>query len=162
MQLEDLYLVTFTTPESWTVTRPGGDGHATEAEGQSFLIAEGRADGRLSARYRAANYPRRRADGALEPSFRGVLDTDDGATILFHWEGLAAMTPSGMRQLLGMVQHVTDDERYAWLNERVCTLEGEVRPRDEGDGFNVVLRVQLMTWEPVTDQREQPANVAGS
>jgi hypothetical protein len=160
MQLEDLYRVTFTTPESWTVTRPGPDGAATE--GQSFLIAEGRADGRLSARYRAANYPRRRADGALEPSFRGVLETDDGATILFHWEGLAAMTPSGMRQLLGMVQHVTDDERYAWLNERVCTLEGEVRPRDEGDGFNVVLRVQLMTWEPVTDQREQPANVAGS
>ncbi|MFL5792348.1 MAG: hypothetical protein ACJ76A_12720, partial [Actinomycetota bacterium] len=64
MQIEDLYRVTFTTPESWTVTRPGGEG----AEGQSFLIAEGRATGRLSARYRAANYPRRRADGALEPS----------------------------------------------------------------------------------------------
>jgi hypothetical protein len=90
MQLEDLYRVTFTNPESWKVTRPGGDG----AEGQSFLIAEGRATGRLSARYRAANYPRRRADGALEPSFRGVLETDDGATVLFHWEGLAAMTPS--------------------------------------------------------------------
>jgi len=77
MQLDDLYRVTFTTPESWTVTRPGGDGAAKGAakgaEGQSFLIAEGRAEGRLSARYRAANYPRRRADGALEPSFRGVI-----------------------------------------------------------------------------------------
>ncbi len=158
MHLEDLYRVTFTTPESWTVTRPGpGD-----PEGQSFLIAEGRVDGRVTARYRAANYPRRRADGALEPSFRGVLQTDDGATILFHWEGLATMTPSGMRQLLGMVQHVTDDERYAWLNDRVCSLEGEVRPRDEGDGFNVVLRVHMMTWEPITDPSEQPANVPGS
>jgi hypothetical protein len=148
MHLEDLYRVTFTTPESWTVTRPGpGD-----PGGQSFLIAEGRAEGRLSARYRAANYPRRRADGALEPSFRGVLETDDGATILFHWEGLATMTPSGMRQLLGMVQHVTDDQRYVWLNDRVCALEGEVRPRDEGDGFNVVLRVHMMTWEPITDR----------
>jgi Protein of unknown function (DUF3237) len=145
MQLEDLYRVTFTTPESWTVTRPGGDG----AEGQSFLIAEGRATGRLSARYRAANYPRRRADGSLEPTFRGVLETDDGATVLFHWEGLAAMTPSGMRALLGSVQHVTDDTRYAWLNDRVCALEGEVRPRAEGDGFDVVLRVSLMTWEPI-------------
>ena len=67
-----------------------GDGRGTE--GQSFLIAEGRAEGRLSARYRAANYPRRRVDGALEPAFRGVLETDDGATILFHWEGLATMT----------------------------------------------------------------------
>ena len=158
MQLDDLYRVTFTTPESWTVTRPGGDG----AEGQSFLIAEGRADGRVSARYRAANYPRRRADGALEPSFRGVLETDDGATILFHWEGLAAMTPSGMRALLGTVQHVTDDERYAWLNDRVCTVEGEVRPRETGDGFDVVLRVCLMTWEPVTGEREHAADIAGS
>jgi hypothetical protein len=154
MQLEDLYRVTFTTPESWTVTRPGGDG----AEGQSFLIAEGRADGRLSARYRAANYPRRRADGALEPSFRGALETDDGATILFHWEGLASMTPSGMRQLLGTMQHVTDDERYAWLNDRVCAIEGEVQPRAEGDGFDVVLNVSLMVWEPIRDRSEQVAN----
>jgi hypothetical protein len=158
MQLEDLYRVTFTTPESWTVTRPGAGG----ADGQSFLIAEGRADGRLSARYRAANYPRRRADGALEPSFRGVLETDDGATILFHWDGLAATTASGMRALLGTVQHVTDDDRYAWLNDRVCTVEGEVRPRSEGDGFNVVLRICLMTWEPVSDEREHEANIAGS
>ena len=63
MQLETLYRVTFTTPESWSVTREGGSG----TEGQSFLIAEGRAEGRLSARYRAANFPRRRVDGALEP-----------------------------------------------------------------------------------------------
>jgi hypothetical protein len=161
MQLEDLYRVTFTTPESWTVTRPGADG-AAGTDGQSFLIAEGRTGGRLSARYRAANYPRRRADGALEPSFRGVLETDDGATILFHWDGLASMTPSGMRALLGTIQHVTDDDRYTWLNDRVCAIEGEVRPRAEGDGFDVILRVQLMTWEPITEPRAQPANVAGS
>ena len=145
MQLEDLYRVAFTSPESWTVTRPGGNG----AEGQSFLIAEGRATGRLSARYRAANYPRRRADGALEPTFRGVLETDDGATILFHWDGLAAMTPSGMRALLGTIQHVTDDDRYAWLNDRICAIEGEVRPRGERNGFDVVLDVSLMNWEPL-------------
>ena len=158
MQLEDLYRVTFTTPESWTVTRAGSGG----AEGQSFLIAEGRTEGRLSARYRAANYPRRRADGALEPSFRGVLETDDGATILFHWEGLASMTPSGMRQLLGMIQHVTDDDRYDWLNDRICAVEGEVRPRAEGNGFDVVLDVSLMAWEPIRDRSEQAANKRGS
>ena len=144
MQLEGLYRVTFTTPESWSVTRSGADG----TEGQSFLIAEGRATGRLSARYRAANYPLRRVDGALEPSFRGALETDDGATILFRWEGLAALTDSGMRQLLGTIQHVSDDERYSWLNDRVCAIEGEVRPRTAG-GFDVVLAVRLMVWEPV-------------
>jgi hypothetical protein len=144
MRLEPFYRVTFTTPESWNVTREGGSG----AEGQSFLIAEGRAEGRLSARYRAANYPRRRVDGALEPEFRGVLETDDGAAILFHWEGLAAMTPSGMRALLCTIQHVADDDRYAWLNDQVCAVEGEVRPR--ADGFDVILDVSLMVWEPVS------------
>jgi len=145
MQLESLYRVTFTTPESWSVTRSGTDG----AEGQSFLIAEGRAEGRLSARYRAANYPRRRVDGALEPSFRGVLETDDGAAILFHWEGLARLTDSGMRQLLGTIQHVSEDGRYVWLNDRVCAVEGAVRPRAQGAGFDVILDVTLMVWEPV-------------
>jgi uncharacterized protein DUF3237 len=145
MQLERLYRVTFTTPESWSVTRDG----ATGAEGQSFLIAEGRTYGRISARYRAANFPRRRVDGALEPEFRGVLETDDGAEILFHWEGLAALTDSGMRQLLGTIQHVADDDRYAWLNDRMCAVEGEVRPQPDGAGFDVVLDVSLMVWEPV-------------
>jgi hypothetical protein len=146
MRLEPFYRVRFTTPESWNVTREGGFG----AEGQSFLIAEGRAEGRLSARYRAANYPRRRVDGALEPEFRGVLETDDGATVLFHWEGLASLTDSGMRQLVGTIQHVADDDRYAWLNDRVCAVEGEVWPRSEGAGFDVILDVSLMVWEPVS------------
>lgn len=146
MRLEPFYRVTFTTPESWSVTREGESG----AEGQSFLIAEGRAEGRLSARYRAANFPRRRVDGALEPEFRGVLETDDGATVLFHWEGLASLTDSGMRQLLGTIQHVSDDERYRWLNDRVCAVGGEVRPRADGSGFDVVLEVSEMVWEPVS------------
>jgi hypothetical protein len=146
MRLEPFYRVTFTTPESWNVSREGESG----TEGQSFLIAEGRAEGRLSARYRAANFPRHRVDGALEPEFRGVLETDDGATILFHWEGLATLTDRGMRRLLGMAQHTSEDERYRWLNDRVCTVEGEVRPRTEGAGFDVVLSVGEMIWEPVS------------
>jgi hypothetical protein len=146
MRIEPLYRVTFTTPEAWNVTREGGSG----TEAQSFLIAEGRAEGRLSARYRAANFPRLRVDGALEPEFRGVLETDDGATILFHWEGLATLTDTGMRSLLGMAQHTSEDERYRWLNDRVCTVECEVRPRTESTGFDVVLSVSEMIWEPVS------------
>ena len=141
MHLDPFYRVTFTTPESWSVTREGTEG----IEGQSFLIAEGRAEGGLSARYRAANFPRRRVDGALEPAFRGVLETDDGATILFHWDGLARRTPSGRRELLGTMVHVTDDERYRWLNDRVCAVEGEVRPRTDERGSDVILDVSLMT-----------------
>jgi hypothetical protein len=73
-----------------------------------------------------------------------------GATILFHWEGLATMTLTGLRRLLGMVQHTSDDDRYDWLNDRVCAVEGEVRPQATPTGFDVVLSVSEMVWEPVS------------
>ena len=144
MRLEPFYRVAFTTPESWTVTREGTSG----TEGWSFLIAEGRASGRLSARYRAANFPRRRVDGALEPEFRGVLETDDGATILFTWRGVTRTSAGGMRELVGSITHVAEDERYSWLNEAVGAVAGDVRSRD-GGSFDVVLEVSELVWEPL-------------
>ena len=145
MRLEPLYRVTFETPEAWSVDVEGAAG----TEGQGFLIAEGRSEGRLSARYRAANFPRRRVDGALVPEFRGVLDTDDGATVLFSWQGLARSSENGERELVGSLTHVTDDPRYAWLNDRVCAVTGEVRPRPDREGFEVVLEVADLVWEPI-------------
>jgi hypothetical protein len=149
MRLEPLYTVIFTTPEAWSVEVSADAG----IEGRSFLLAEGRSTGRLSARYRAANFPRKRADGTLVPEFRGVLETDDGATILFEWQGLAVLTDSGMRRLLGSLVHTTDDPRYGWLNDRVCAVEGEVRRRSDGSGFEVVLEVSEMVWEGVAQAR---------
>jgi Protein of unknown function (DUF3237) len=147
MLLEPLYRARFTTPEAWSVTLQASGG----SEGQSFLIAEGRVAGRVNARYRAANFPRRRVDGSLVPEFRGVLETDDGATILFNWNGLATLTASGMRRLAGSLTHLTDDERYAWLNDTVCALTGEVRPLPEGEGFEVILEVAELVWEQVSE-----------
>jgi hypothetical protein len=97
MRLEPIYRVTFTTPEAWSVEVAGNTG----IEGRSFLLAEGRATGRLSARYRAANFPRKRADGALVAEFRGVLETDDRGAILFEWQGLAVRSDSGRRRPAG-------------------------------------------------------------
>ena len=140
-RLEPLYRAVFTTPESWSVE--------LGAEGQSFLIAEGRTEGRPSARLRAANYPRRRADGVLTPDFRGVLETDDGATIVFAWHGFAGLDPeTGVRQLVGAATHLSDDSRYEWLNDTVCAVTGEVRERAEGGGFDVVLDVEQLVWRP--------------
>jgi hypothetical protein len=149
MRLELLYTVTFTTPEAWSVEGSADAG----IEGRSFLLAEGRSTGRLSARFRAANFPRKRTDAVLVPEFRGVLETDDGATILFEWQGLAVLTDSGMRRLLGSLVHTTDDPRYRWLNDRVCAVEGEVHPRTDGYGFDVVFEVSEMVWEGVTRAR---------
>jgi len=140
---EPLYRVTFTTPESWNAEIDGETG----TEGRSFLIAEGRAEGRFSARYRGSNFPRRRVDGVLTPDFRGALETDDGATILFAWQGIARRS-GGVRQLVGSMTHVTGDERYRWLNDRLCAVAGEVRPVP-GGGFDVVLDVSELLWEPI-------------
>ena len=46
-------------------------------------------------------------------------------------------------------QHVTDDERYAWLNDAYCAVVGEVRARQKGKGFDVVLDVAELVWEPL-------------
>jgi hypothetical protein len=112
-----------------------------------FLIAEGRAEGRLSGRFRAANFPRLRTDGTLTPDFRGVLETGDGAAILFSLLGYARIGPEGMRELVGSVTHVADDDRYRWLNDRLCAIEGELRERD--GGFEVVVEVSELVWEPI-------------
>ena len=145
MRLEPLYRATFTTPESWSVEIEGEHG----SEGQSFLIAEGRLEGRLSARLRGANFPRRRTDGTLTPDFRGALETDDGATILYAWHGYGREGQHGAHELVGSITHVTNDERYRWLNTTVCALTGRVRPHERGGGFDVVLEVAEIVPGPV-------------
>jgi hypothetical protein len=144
VRLEPLYRATWVTPEAWSVELAGEHG----TEGRSFFVAEGRTEGRLSARLRAANYPRRRVDGTLVPEFRGVLETDDGATIMYAWEGYARLGDGRMRELVGAIRHETDDERYAWLNDRIGSVAGEVRP-DRNGGFEVVVDVSELVWEPL-------------
>ena len=135
MRLEPLYRVRFTTPERWSVELSGESG----SEAQSFLVAEGRCEGGITGRFRAANFPRTRVDGTLVPDFRGAVETDDGAALLFTLRGYFLPATGG---LVGSMTHVTGDDRYARLNDVVCAVAGEVRP-DE-----VVLDVAGLQWEP--------------
>ena len=143
MRLEPLYRCTFAPTESWHVQLVDGGG--TEAQG--FLLVEGRSEGQLTGRLRAANYHRQRTDGTLIPEFRGVLETDDGAVIVFAWHGYGVVRDAGSRQLLGSMTHLSEDDRYRWLNQATCVLAGEVRPQGDG-GFDVVLDVAELVWEP--------------
>ena len=136
MRLEPLYQVRFTTPERWSVELAGSGG----SEAQSFLVAEGRCAGGVSGRFRAANFPRTRVDGTLLPNFRGVVETDDGAALLFTLRGYFVPATGG---LVGSMTHVTDDERYARLNDVVCAVTGEVGTDQ------VVLDVAELVWEPL-------------
>ena len=144
MRLERLYRATFTTPERWHTALSGEHG----VEEQGFLIVDGRTEGRVSGRLRASNFPRRRVDGVQTPDFRGVLETDDGAVVLFSWHGYGRTGTGGARELVGSLTHITGDDRYRWQNVAVCAVNGEVRAQ-EGGGFAVVLDVWELVWEPL-------------
>ena len=137
MRLEPLYRIRWTTPEAWSVDLFDG------AEGQSFLLAEGRCEGRVTGRFRAANFPRRRVDGTLLPDFRGVVETDDGAVLMIALRGYLRTERAGRRELVGSMTHLSDDERYARLNDVVCAVGGEVGPG------GVVVEVAELVWEPL-------------
>jgi hypothetical protein len=52
------------------------------------------------------------------------------------------------RELVGSITHVTGDERYRWLNDRIGAVEGEVRRREDGEA-EVVIQVSELVWEPL-------------
>jgi len=69
-----------------------------------------------------------------------VIETDDGATILWHPAGFG--WPEEGR-VVTTVKHVTDDSRYVRLNGVLCAVDGVVRERD------VTLEVAELVWEPI-------------
>jgi len=76
-----------------------------------------------------------------------VIRTDDGATLLWHLIGFG--WPEEGR-VVAVVRHVTDDERYAYLNQTLCAVNG-TSARDE-EGTKVTLDVAELVWEPVGEE----------
>ena len=143
MRLEPLYRIRFTYPEEWSTGVGGG-------WEQHFYIAEGRCEGGIAGRFRGANYPRRRDDGTFCPDFRAVIETDDGATIMFEWHGYGRAYPVGYRQIVGAVFHLSEDERYRRLNDVVCACVGEVRAHEDRTA-DLVIDVAELVWEPIAE-----------
>jgi hypothetical protein len=147
MRLEDLYRVRFAYPEGWAIGLDGG-------WEQHFYLAEGRCEGALTGRFRAANYPRRRSgDGPFVADIRGTVETDDGATVMLEMQGYGRLYPAERRQIVGSVQHVSDDPRYDHLNDVVCACVGEVRAPADPDqqSPDLVIDVAQLVWEPIAD-----------
>src|SRR6266699_4130385 len=127
MRLEPLYRIRFTYPESWAVGLDGG-------WQQMFFIAEGRCEGRVTGRFRGANFPQKQgADGPFRPDFRAVIEADDGAVIMVAWHGYGRAYPPGRRQIVGAVFHLADREPYRRLNDAVCVSIGG-GPRTQRSG----------------------------
>lgn len=146
MRLEPLYRLRFTYPESWDVELDGG-------WRQWFFIAEGRAEGSISGRFRGANFPMRHGEaGPFRPDFRAVIETDDGATIMFEWHGYGRAYPVGRRQIVGAIFHTSDREPYSRLNDALCVSVGEVRSPTDPDGEpELVVDIAELVWEPIAE-----------
>jgi hypothetical protein len=82
-----------------------------------------------------------------------VIDTDDGATIMFESRGYGRAYPPGRRQIVGSVFHLSDDARYSRLNDVVCACVGEVRSSDDPNATSpvLVLDVAELVWEPMAE-----------
>jgi hypothetical protein len=132
VRFEPLYTLAFRYDESSTVRR--GD------DVDQLLAGRGRCEGRLSGGFRGTNRARRRRGQPFEPDYHGVIETDDGATILWDLSGYG--WPEAGR-VLATIKHVTADAAYAYLNEALCVAKGEVRQRE------VTLEVAELVWEPI-------------
>jgi hypothetical protein len=148
VRLEPLYRVTFHYPEAWFVELEGERG----TESEHFFIAEGRCEGRVAGRFRGANHPHRRTDLTYLPNFQGVIETDDGATVMFEIRGYGRAYPEGRRQVVATATHVSGDGRYRRLNDVVCAVTGEVRPSESGGQTEIVLDVAELVWEPLAKE----------
>jgi len=136
VRLERLYRLRFAYREHWTVEGP---------DAQFFGLAEGRCEGAITGRFRGANHPRRRSDNVFLPDFDAVIETDDSATVAVHLTGFGRPRDGGGRQVVGMITHLSGDERYSRLNDAVCVLTGESRDKE------IVLDVAELVWEPLAD-----------
>lgn len=151
MQLKPLYRIRFTYPGEWGVTLSGSRG----TQAFYYFIAEGRCEGRITGRYRGTNHPAQRVDGTFVPDFQGVIETDDGATILFDSHGYGRTYPAGRRQIVSTTTHISSDERYQWLNDVVCVGVGEVRAPSPDNPAQItvelVIDVAELIWEPLPE-----------
>lgn len=147
MRLTPMYRIRFTYPVGWSVGLEGG-------WEQHLYVAEGRCDGTISGRFRAVNYPQRRTpSGPFCPDMRGVIETDDGATVLVELRGYGRAYPAGRRQIVGTVVHLSDNARYRRLDDVVCVCVGEVRaPADpDAPSPDLVVDVAELVWEPIAE-----------
>jgi hypothetical protein len=142
LRLKPLYSVRFRYPEGHDVALTGEAGR----EEQHFYFAEGSCTGAIAGRFRGANHPRRRTDLTFVPDFQGFIETDDGALIMFDYQGYGRAYPKGRRQIVGAAWHMTEHEKYRWLNDAICVLVGEVRSQQTD--VELVIELSELVWEP--------------
>jgi hypothetical protein len=127
MHLDHLCSMDLKYTSDFHLIRPYGN-----ESGLGWGVGNGTVTGeQLSGDVQWSNQPRRRGDGVMLPNARGVISTRDGAEIIFDLTGRTVFVDRGGetvgRQLL-MTLFESEDERYVWLNNKVCMTEGAIDP----------------------------------
>lgn len=124
----------------FTMVRPyGGE------EGSAYGEGDGTVNGaRLKGKMRWVNHPHRRNDGVMLPNVHGVIVTDDGAKIIFSLEGRTVFKGENGFQLLNVVFEA-EDERYLWLNNTLCVLEGIINQTMKAKVYECIHEMQPNT-----------------
>jgi hypothetical protein len=79
-----------------------------------------------------------RRDGVWELDVRAAFVTDDGATVLYNYTGLAHPSPDGTRlRVRGAPRFTTGDERYTWLNAIQAVSIGEAVLAESAVGYDI-------------------------
>jgi hypothetical protein len=94
-------------------------------EGTAYGEGDGTVSGRLNGKVRWINHPRRRSDAVMLPNTDGLIETEDGARVLFKLEGRTPTEgPKTGQQLLRL--QFTAEGKYDWLNLVFAVGEGKV------------------------------------
>lgn len=96
------------------------------SDGQLYGRMEGRLVGdRVKGELRLTNLAPRRSDNVNLPTLRGVMTTDDEASVWVELDGVATLRSSdNARVFVTSVRFRTGDDRYTWLNSVLGVLEG--------------------------------------
>ncbi len=113
-----------------------GPFHLARPYGNESGLGWGRGEGtvsgdQLSGRLEWSNHPARRGDGAMLPNTRGVITTDDGASVLFELTGRTVFAEHEGEQVgrqLMMMLLESEHDAYRWLNDTVAICEGRIDP----------------------------------
>jgi Protein of unknown function (DUF3237) len=146
-QLRPLYTVRFNYPDGWEVELKGDLG----AEEHHYYFAQGRCEGSIAGTFRAGNHPRRRPDKTFVMNMQGIIQTDDGQTIMVDYQGYGRAYPAGRRQVVGAAWHATGATPYRYLNDSICVISGEVRVPErehlEQKDVELVFAIAELVWE---------------
>lgn len=109
--------------------------------GQFYGTMEGswRSD-RISGTLRLTNIAQKRTDTVNTPTLRGVLRTEDGATMFVEMNGLSQIQEGG-RVFIASLTLRTAHTGYQWVNTLFAVVEGELHGAPRPNEFRAHCRV---------------------